>query len=201
MLVLNKSGLWTSPVSKTTHRKVSTRPALAARSNTVQIFSTKDLENARNAAAFKKAAAVVPPPKPCECVELKEQNAKLEDGIMTQCRSNYRLKDDLRVMLERAQEFRNKGQQAMDELTVAEKQVRNLEQMLANDRSDCQGQGKSVAASVGRYGQGAKRNGAGVEKCKQAGARVAVARDGFGGGDGGGEAGEGRGESKRKATD
>ena len=134
VLVLNKSGLWTSPVSKTTHRKMSTRPALAPRSNTVQIFSTKDLENARNAVALKKAAAAVPPPKPCECVELKQQNAKLEDGIMTQCRSNYRLKDDLRVMLERAQEFRNKGQQAIEELSVAEKQVRNLEQMLVNDR-------------------------------------------------------------------
>ncbi len=131
-------------MSKTAHRK---GPApLSRKANTVQIFSSKDLEQARKMVSQKllfsaenKKAVIqkvpVPAPMPtCECASLAEENKRLVDGLMTQTRVSYRLKEDLRVMLERAQGYKDKGEEVYDELEVAEKQVVNLEKTLENEQ-------------------------------------------------------------------
>jgi hypothetical protein len=151
--------VWTSPISKTAFPKKF--GILANRANTVQVFSSQDLEKARGTvkqsppmkpgeilkmkmenSSLKKENARLKEDsvKPQEVValkkdneSLKQDNDKLIDGIMTQCRTNYRLKEDLRVMVERAQGYKDDGEDALAELNVAELQVRNLEKILEND--------------------------------------------------------------------
>ena len=127
---------WVSPVSKTAFKKAP----LANRANTVQIFSTKDLEQARKEilAAKKKQEPAL---KPGEVLKLKKENESLKqeneqlvDGIMTQTRANYRLREDLRVMIERAQGYKDSGDEAMAELKVSERQVENLTKIIENDQ-------------------------------------------------------------------
>ncbi len=127
---------WVSPVSKTAFKKAP----LANRANTVQIFSTKDLEQARKEilAAKKKQEPAL---KPGEVLKLKKENESLKqeneqlvDGIMTQTRANYRLREDLRVMIERAQGYKDSGEEAMAELKVSERQVENLTKIIENDQ-------------------------------------------------------------------
>jgi hypothetical protein len=142
------SQVWTSPVSKTVFKKAP----LANRANTVQIFSTKDMEEARKMMAAKRP---VPAPKPGEVLllkkeisSLKEENDRLMDGIMTQTRANYRLREDLRVMVERAQGYKDSGEEALAELKVSERQVKNLEQMMENDAKIAHAREKAMRSQL-----------------------------------------------------
>jgi len=134
--------VWVSPVSKTTYRKAPS--LLTNKANTVQIFSSKDMEQARKMvsqkllfqerAAAAAAAAAAKRAPPCECVSLKQENDRLVDGLMSQTRAAYRLREDMRVMLERAQGYKDRGDEYKEELLVTEKQVENLEKTLDNEQ-------------------------------------------------------------------
>jgi hypothetical protein len=137
--------VWVSPLSKTSYRKAPS--LLTNKANTVQLFSSKDMDQARkmvaqklqiqdrvNAAAAAAAAAVAARALPCECALLRVENGRLVDGLMSQTRASYRLKEDLRVMLERAQGYKDGGDEYREELRVSEKQVANLERTLDIER-------------------------------------------------------------------
>jgi len=130
---------WTSPVSGTS---ISKRQLFGAenRSNTVAIFQTKDLVAAQKLAQKNKPAASAA--NACkECPSLKKmmremgrENRRLVDGMMTKGRENYRLREDLRAMLERAQEYKDQADGAMEQVESVEREREHLEDELNNEK-------------------------------------------------------------------
>jgi cell division protein FtsB len=70
---------------------------LQSKANTVQLFSVTDMEQARKMVISKQKASAC-----ASCETLKKENMsleresiKLQDGIMTQSRQNFRLREGL----------------------------------------------------------------------------------------------------------
>ena len=125
-------------------RTVPKRP-LFNRANTVGATEmTAALKKVKPAPAAAAAAAAC---KDCtaskakvsaleaECAELKADSDRLIDGIQTQTRANWRLKEDLRVMIERAQGYKDELDATQAELDVTERLAGNLEKSLTTEKS------------------------------------------------------------------